>query len=386
MLGPYGETLVVDWGLAKPIQRVDSGTGLGEKTLRPLSASDSAPTVAGTAVGTPAYMSPEQAEGRLDLLGPASDVYSLGATLYCLLTGQPPFTDPDVGRILDKVTRGEFPRPRQVRPEVPPGLEAVCLKAMSLKPEARYPSPRALADDVKHWLADEPVSAWAEPRTARLRRWLRRHRNAAAAAVVLLVAVFISLLAVAGVLADIAERERQARTREMTEREKAEQARDDADRERKHAEQAHSETESALRDRDRALFRLTQVESRYDPELAKQRELFAQRIAEAERRLDKFKADHPDWSTLPSVERKRAFEKDNKDLDPGARSIIANELENMLDVRVEFPANYCGHCHRTGDAQKRDRIQSGPPLDPAFGTTAPHRGRVTPGTCRTPQL
>ena len=130
--------------------------------MRPASASGSSETVAGTALGTPAYMSPEQAAGRLDQLGPASDVYSLGATLYCLLTGQPPL-EGDVGEVLRRAQRGEFPPPRQVNPSVPAALEAVCLKAMAMKPEDRYASPRALADDVERWLADEPVSAYREP-------------------------------------------------------------------------------------------------------------------------------------------------------------------------------------------------------------------------------
>src|SRR5438876_293095 len=90
-------------------------------------------------------MSPEQAAGRLDLLGPASDVYSLGATLYCLLTGRAPFSDSSVALILANVQLGEFPRPREVVSDVPPALEAICLKAMSLKPTDRYQSPRALA-------------------------------------------------------------------------------------------------------------------------------------------------------------------------------------------------------------------------------------------------
>ena len=102
-------------------------------------------------------MSPEQAEGRLDQVGPLSDVYSLGATLYCLLTGKPPIDETDVGEALRRVQRGEFPPPRAVRPSIPPGLEAICLKAMALKPEDRYPSARALADEIEHWLADEPV-------------------------------------------------------------------------------------------------------------------------------------------------------------------------------------------------------------------------------------
>ncbi len=90
IVGKHGETLVVDWGLAKATGRADPGAEPGEQTLVPSSASGSAETLPGRAMGTPSFMSPEQAEGDLENLGPRSDVYSLGATLYYLLTGRPP--------------------------------------------------------------------------------------------------------------------------------------------------------------------------------------------------------------------------------------------------------------------------------------------------------
>jgi serine/threonine-protein kinase len=179
LLGPYGETLVVDWGLAKVVGRDEPGASddPGERTLRPISASGSGETMPGTALGTPAYMSPEQAEGRLDLLGPASDVYSLGATLYVVLTRRAPFDSTDAAKFLPKVQRGDFARPRALNPSIPKPLEAICLKAMALEPSDRYQSPRALAEDIEHWLADEPVSAYREPWHDRARRWSRKHRT-----------------------------------------------------------------------------------------------------------------------------------------------------------------------------------------------------------------
>jgi tetratricopeptide (TPR) repeat protein/tRNA A-37 threonylcarbamoyl transferase component Bud32 len=199
IVGKHGETLVVDWGLAKPLGRVDPGSDLAERTLVLSSASGSAETLPGSALGTPAYMSPEQARGELDRLGPRSDVYSLGATLYCLLTGRPPFEGDDIGELLRRVQRGEFPRPRQLDPSIDKALEAVCLRAMATKPEDRYASCRGLAEDLERWTADEPVSAWSEPWTRTLLRWLTRHRTGvtgAAAAVLVGVAGMTAVLAV----------------------------------------------------------------------------------------------------------------------------------------------------------------------------------------------
>ena len=199
MLGKYGETLVVDWGLAKSLDRPDLATAMGESKLRPSTASGSAATLMGSAVGTPQFMSPEQAGGRLDLLGPTSDVYSLGATLYCLLTGKTAFQDSDLGLVLRKVERGEFPQPRNVTKDIPPALEAICLKAMALYQADRYPTPRGLADDIEHWLADEPVTAYREPAGERLARWTRRNQAwaqsiAAAVFAIAVVAVVAAVL------------------------------------------------------------------------------------------------------------------------------------------------------------------------------------------------
>ncbi len=136
IVGKYGETLVVDWGLAKVVGRADPSTG--EQTLAP-SSGGSSETLPGSALGTPAYMSPEQARGELHRLGPRSDVYSLGATLYCLLTGKPPFeNDEDIGAVLRAVQEGQFRRPSQHDPALDRALEAICLKAMRHQPEDRY--------------------------------------------------------------------------------------------------------------------------------------------------------------------------------------------------------------------------------------------------------
>jgi tetratricopeptide (TPR) repeat protein len=139
-------------------------------------------------------MSPEQAAGRVDELGPATDVYSLGATLYALLTSRAPFEGP-VDQVLPHVERGEWLPPRQQNPAIPAALDAVCRKAMALRPEGRYASALDLAADLDHWLADEPVGAYREPAGARLRRWVRKHPRKMTAAAVLLLAAVVGLTA-----------------------------------------------------------------------------------------------------------------------------------------------------------------------------------------------
>ncbi len=202
LLGPYGETLVVNWGLAKIVGRDEPGTSdpSAEATLCPPSASGTGETMPGTALGTPVYMSPEQAERRLDLLGPQSDVYSLGATLFVVLTGRAPFDGGGAAEVLPKVQRGEFARPRAVNPSIPKSLEAVCVKAMALKQADRYATPRALAEDIEHWLADEPVSAYREPWPDRARRWSRKHRTLVTSAAAVLVLGLLGSLGFAAVV------------------------------------------------------------------------------------------------------------------------------------------------------------------------------------------
>ena len=165
MLGPYGETLVVDWGLAMPMGQEDSRpdpTAVAEEPIRlSVQSGSRVETVPGSLVGTPAYASPEQMTGQGGLLTQASDVYSLGATLHALLTGQAPVQGDDVEEVRRKVQKGEINPPRSIDPKIPRPLEAICLKAMALRPVDRYASARELANDLDLWLADEPVSACA---------------------------------------------------------------------------------------------------------------------------------------------------------------------------------------------------------------------------------
>lgn len=147
---------VTDFGLAKML------------------ASGGPATRTGAIVGTPSYMAPEQAAGNLAEVGPLSDVYSLGAILFELLTGRPPFDETNPLDTLVQVLEGEPASPSQIRPDVPRDLELICLKCLEKSPENRYQSAEALAEDLERYLQGEPVEARRLGAWTRLFRWARR--------------------------------------------------------------------------------------------------------------------------------------------------------------------------------------------------------------------
>lgn len=207
MLGRYGETIVVDWGLATPVAREDRFRITGEKTLMPSSGSD-AGTSSGGGAGTPAYMSPEQASDLAPT--PASDIYSLGATMFKLLTGVNPVIGETLAEVKANIIDGRIKRVREVLAATPKSLEAICHKAMALRPNERYDTALDLARDVQRYLADEPVSAHNDSRSARVARFVRRHRVATQVAAVGLLAC-AAIVGVSAIwLARLARDERQA--------------------------------------------------------------------------------------------------------------------------------------------------------------------------------
>ncbi len=197
MLGDFGETLVVDWGLARMGDEPHDPSASAGGQL----ADDADPngkTSEGTVIGTPAFMSPEQAEGRVSAVGITSDVYSLGATLFVLLTNRSPFQG-TAGQVLASIPRGDFPRPCDVNPDVPKPLEAICLKAMALQPANRYASASKMADDVDQYLAGEPVGAHRESLLVRAGRWMRNHPRLVTGTAVAVLAGIVGLAGVAAV-------------------------------------------------------------------------------------------------------------------------------------------------------------------------------------------
>jgi PAS domain S-box-containing protein len=150
MLGDFGEVVVLDWGLAKLVGRRDAEA----ETLPVLvegAGADSGYTIHGQALGTPSYMAPEQAAGHLDLIDRRTDVYGLGAILYEILTGHPPFVASDTDAVLRKVQQEEPIAPRRLWPEVPPTLEALCLQALAKSPADRPAAATDLAHEVQGW-------------------------------------------------------------------------------------------------------------------------------------------------------------------------------------------------------------------------------------------
>lgn len=187
LLTADGTPKITDFGLAR---RTDT---------------DSGETQAGSVMGTPSYMAPEQASGRTHEAGPAADVYALGAILYDCLTGRPPFTGNSVYETLEYVRTQEPTAPSRLQANVPLDLETICLKCLRKEPENRYTSAAELADELVRFQLGEPIRARPVGQLERGWRWCRRHPAAAA----LIAAITLLLLSVTTFSLVLAERERQ---------------------------------------------------------------------------------------------------------------------------------------------------------------------------------
>jgi hypothetical protein len=172
VVGSDGTAKVTDFGLAK---RIDAADGL---------------TVADAVLGTPGFMAPEQSAGPAGAVGPAADVYGLGSTLYALLTGRPPFVGSDPVDVAVRVRSQPPTPPRDLRPEIPPELEAVVLKCLAKDPADRYESAAAVADDLTRWRKGERTAARPRSRLWRVAAAVRRRRLTAAAGLVPLALLF----------------------------------------------------------------------------------------------------------------------------------------------------------------------------------------------------
>ena len=232
MVGEFGETVLLDWGLARvkgtpeehhegtsPIATVDTGDD-----------GASGKTTFGQVLGTPAYMAPEQAQGRVDDVDERSDVYALGALLYTLLTGKPPFSGTGRENIIRQAAAEAPESVRVLAPMAPPELAAICERAMVRDPEQRYASAREVAEELQRFLTGGLVNVYEYRATEHLRRFVRRNKRA-----VLTAAVAFSILVVVAVgsyVRIVAER-----NRAVDARNEATQARDSAAQSQEQAEQ-----------------------------------------------------------------------------------------------------------------------------------------------------
>jgi tetratricopeptide (TPR) repeat protein len=214
---------------------------------------DAGQTYSGAVLGTPAYMPPEQAEGRIKEVGPLADVYALGAILYELLTGRPPFQGTSVLDTLEQVRTKEAVPVRQLQPKVPRDLETICLKCLQKSPERRYASAGALAEDLRRFQAGEPIQARPVGSAERLWRWCRRNPRVALLCGGAALAVVFWAVTATWLMVQL-RRETDAKEAARLEAEtNAAEARRNADQARTNEETAKRNEQAALRSEHKAL-------------------------------------------------------------------------------------------------------------------------------------
>jgi len=198
MVGAFGETVVLDWGLAK-IHGVEDPRGQEMATqMQQLQGERASQTLAGWAVGTPSYMSPEQADGLIDQIDERSDVWGLGAVLYEILTGRPPFVGSNPYHVVAQVRTEPLDPVRSQCPQAPPELVAVAEKALQKDPSQRYQSASQLAEDISAYMTGRRVHAYEYSSWELLQRFAARNKAAVAASSAVMLAVLVSLVLVAG--------------------------------------------------------------------------------------------------------------------------------------------------------------------------------------------
>ena len=239
MLGEFGETVVLDWGIAKVRGRRDLRGEEVQRSIRLFDEARAGKTSAGQLLGTPHFMSPEQAAGKVEAIDERSDVFGLGAVLYVLLTGGPPFAGTALPELLHRLLVGEIPSVAERCDEAPPELAAVCEKALAVYPDDRYADAHEMAAEVQAYLTGGRVGSYDYRLSELLKRFAARHKLPLLVAGVATVVLFVfALLAYLGVVA-----ERDVARAAQTE---AEQAHAVADTSRARAAAAHRRAESLV--------------------------------------------------------------------------------------------------------------------------------------------
>ncbi|WP_197451981.1 serine/threonine protein kinase [Rosistilla carotiformis] len=264
IVGPFGETVVVDWGLAKRLgadaaeppqphansmATVAAGLPITESSPTAHAPSaDALHTRMGTIVGTPAYMSPEQATGAIDKLGPHSDIYALGIILYEILTGRTPYHGDDFQVTIANVIAGNCLSPRQQDRSVPPPLDSICMKAIAPQPHERYKTALQIADDVSRFLAGEKVSSHRESLVERTGRACRRRPAFVAATIVGATILALSASITSVIVSQAHRAERRAKEQALAAHAEEVVVRKQAERERHAAHQKLARVQAAADD------------------------------------------------------------------------------------------------------------------------------------------
>lgn len=197
VIDSFGQVIVIDWGLAKVVDETSVETLMDSGTF-----SSADRTSEGQVLGTPLYMAPEQAAGRLDELDFRTDIYGLGAILFSIVTGYAPHertqkqsADSGVGArgMISAIASGATPTALEAHPDADPALDAICRKAMARRQYARYQQATDLAEDVQRWMAGEPVTAHEEGFWRRVGRWTSRHERLTQALVAASMVVLVAL-------------------------------------------------------------------------------------------------------------------------------------------------------------------------------------------------
>ncbi len=196
-LDNFGQVIVIDWGLAKTLEDGDQHDFFAEAN-RDEGGVDQ--TVAGQVLGTPLYMAPEQAAGRLSEIDERTDIFGLGAILFAILTGYAPHekshsslsTNTKVSELFASIANAPTPRVSDHLPGVDPALASICDKAMSKRRYARYDNAGLLAEDVQRWMAGEPITAYKEPVSARVNRWITQNRRWSQLIAIALITLIVS--------------------------------------------------------------------------------------------------------------------------------------------------------------------------------------------------
>ncbi|HNR33557.1 MAG TPA: protein kinase [Candidatus Hydrogenedentes bacterium] len=250
MVGEFGETVVIDWGIAKVLGKEDihaKDIAMASTALQSGDTASLTKTVYGQAMGSPYFMAPEQAQGRVDKIDQRSDIYSLGAVLYTILSGRLPYLGLSANEFLKKVVNTPPVPIRQIQKDVPPELAAICERAMQRNPEDRYQTAKELADEIENYLSGGLVRAHTYRFSEHLMRFVKKHKtflSTAAAGLVALVAL--------GVFSYI--RVVRERDRAELERQRAEINWQRAETEKKAAEEARGKEQIAREAAERELY------------------------------------------------------------------------------------------------------------------------------------